>query len=331
MRIRNTRRNLQAVASSAPTLLTPLRPVRRNAGMSERFQTNVRRAFTVLELLVTMSLIVLLIGLIFPAIQVARESSRQLHCSNNLRQISLALQNRHDTFGALPAGWTGLSDRPVHGPDEDQTAWGWAVDVLPFFEQNALHVQIDRSSPVSSSSNEFVRGQRPAFLLCPSDSAVPFFDLYAGTEVRGAHGASGDSVGEPRILVSLPQSNYVGVFGVSDPDDAGDRAGEGTFIAERPISFRDLTRGLSNVATVGERTARRLPATWLGVDLRGEDAQARLTGFAFLGPNRIDADECELDSRHHQSVNMAFADGHVRRIANEVDRVVYQGMAKRSE
>ncbi len=64
--------------------------------------------------------------------------------------------------------------------------------------------------------------------------------------------------------------------------------------------------------------------------MRGEDAVARMTGFANRGPNRVEADECELDSRHSQSIKVLFADGHVRAISDDVDQNVYQGMARRS-
>ena len=300
-----------------------------------------RRALTLLELLVSMSLIVILIGLICPAIQSARESARQLQCTSHLKQIGLALHQCHETQRHLPAGWAiPRPSRPVIA-DGQGTAWGWAVDLLPFLEQPSLVPAIHRDAALVADVNSYARTVRPAILLCPSDVATPLFDLYMGDDEEGGRSSFSDDAArdhhvddEPQekdVIVSLPQSNYVAIFGTSDPDDCEGHAGEGAFPGPLPVSFRDLTRGLSQVAVVGERTARRLPATGLGIDLRGEDAPARLTGFAGRGPNQPEADECELDSRHPGSINLAFADGHVRKIANDIDQPVYQSLARRSE
>ena len=132
------------------------------------------------------------------------------------------------------------------------------------------------------------------------------------------------------ILVELPHANYIGVYGTSDPDQRGEIDGGGTFIARDAIRFRDLTNGLSQVAVVAERTARRLPSTWLGFHVHGEDAAGRVLGFAALGPNRVEADECEFDSRHPGCINMLFADGHVRSVADDIDATVYRQMAQRN-
>jgi prepilin-type processing-associated H-X9-DG protein len=82
---------------------------------------------------------------------------------------------------------------------------------------------------------------------------------------------------------------------------------------------------------VGERTARKLPSTWLGFDLRGEDAAGRVTGQAWLGPNRADADECEFDSRHPGGVNFLWGDGHVAWLIDEIDAMLYRQLASVDE
>ena len=117
--------------------------------------------------------------------------------------------------------------------------------------------------------------------------------------------------------------------GSSDPDELTELDGGGSFIAAQPIRFRDLTNGLSHVAVVSERTARRLPSTWLGFHLQGEDAAGRVLGFASFGPNHRDADECEFDSRHPNCINMLFADGHVQVVADGIDSDLYRRMARR--
>ncbi|MFO0426680.1 MAG: DUF1559 domain-containing protein [Planctomyces sp.] len=276
-----------------------------------------RSGFTVLELLVTMAISVVLMGLILPAIHQATEASRRLHCTSNLKQLGLSLHQFHDVHQQLPPGWSARRT--------EFTSWGWASYLLPELElSNAevpnradLSISDSRLSPLLELSADCFR--------CPSDSASLTFDLYESPEQQQAASHS-----VPEVLVRLPHANYVGIFGYTDPDAPGVREGEGVFMGEKGIRFRDITRGLSQVAAVGERTARRLPGTWLGVDLRGEDAVERVTAFASLGPNNPESDESELDSRHHGAINMLFADGHVRSVSDDVDRNVYRQMCCRS-
>jgi prepilin-type processing-associated H-X9-DG protein len=133
------------------------------------------------------------------------------------------------------------------------------------------------------------------------------------------------------VLMELPQANYVGIAGYTDPDEPAGFDGSGVFMHRRRISFRDLTNGLSHVAVISERTARKLPSTWLGFHVLGEDAPARVLGFCNLGPNLPTSDECELDSRHPGCVQVVFADGHVEPVFNGVDQQIYRRMAMRAE
>lgn len=280
-----------------------------------------RTAFTILEILVSMAVVAVLVALIFPAVQKARESSRRLQCCNNLRQIGLALHNHHDVAGQLPQGWTNAPS--------GQSAWGWATTILPMLEQSAVAAGIHRNRDVQDPLNESARHFPLATLVCPSDSGPPRFSLFMESHQGLAAPLASSGQQYDQEALELPRANYVGIFGIRDPDESPGNSGEGTFLGNKTIRWQDLTRGLSNVAIIGERTARRLPATWVGVVLKGEDAVARLTAFAGVGPNAADSDECEMDSRHAGGINVLFADGHVQHIADHVDRHVYQSMARR--
>ena len=284
--------------------------------------TNSRRtAFTLLELLVSMAVVAVLVALVFPAIQMAREGSRRVQCCNNLRQIGLALHNHHDVAGQLPQGWTSAPS--------GQSAWGWATAILPMLEQSAVAGGIHRNRDVQDPLNESVLQFALSGLVCPSDSGPPRFSLFMDSHQNPAGPSALSTLPYDQTVLDLPRANYVGIFGTSDPDESSENAGDGSFLGNKSIRWRDLTRGLSNVAIVGERTARRLPATWVGVVLKGEDAVARLTAFAGVGPNVADSDECEMYSRHPGGINVLFADGHVQHISDHVDRHVYQSMARR--
>lgn len=272
------------------------------------------RGVTVLELLVVVSSMTLLASLLFPAVHAARESTRNLQCANNLRQIGFALHRYHDAHQSLPAGWK----REPSG----RTAYGWASGILNELEEPSLQALIDTETPLDEVSNS-VRAETPTAYICPSDVGELSFPLY--TEI-GKHDEHAQE--STQVLVQLPRANYLGVFGTIDPDDVDGTSGDGTFVQRRGRQFKEMTRGLGNIVVVGERTTRKLPSSWLGTMMAGEDAHSRLVGFAYQGPNLDDADECEFDSRHAEHVNFLWADGHVSGVQNDIDRKLYQIQAK---
>src|SRR5271157_3078657 len=100
-----------------------------------------RTAFTLVELLVVIAIIGILIGLLLPAVQAARERARRLQCFNNLKQIGLALHGFHDAYQQFPPGYR--SQTGNGGPADDKgPGWGWAAFILPFMEENSLFNQI---------------------------------------------------------------------------------------------------------------------------------------------------------------------------------------------
>lgn len=277
-------------------------------------RTRRRPAATILELLIVVSSITMLASLLFPAVHAARESTRNLQCLNNLRQIGFALHEFHDSHQALPAGWK-------FDPSK-RTAYSWAASILNELDDPSLAKLVAPLHPVDEPGSS-LRKVAPAIFACPSDVSEPEFPVYAEIGAHDEHAQE-----STQVLVTLPHANYVGVFGTTDPDDVPGNSGSGAFVEQRGRRFEDCSRGLNHVVLVGERTARKLPSTWLGFVAAGEDAVGRIVGFADVGPNRADADECEFDSRHCEHVNFLWADGHVVGVQNDIDRQLYQNQAK---
>jgi len=280
-----------------------------------------RAAFTVLELLVSVAIFGVMFALLLPAVGRVRESTRRMQCTSHLREIGIAIHNHHDTLGRLPAGWTFTA--------EAHSAYGWAVPLLPYLEQTALFAGIDHNKRLIDPVHEKARSTSLEIMLCPSDIAQPLFTLYAGgdeiTDTLSRAFVSSNS----RPLVQLPTANYVGMFGTLESDDSIPApVGDGAFLENRPVRFSEFIRGLTNTIVAGERTMAQVPSTWLGVELAGEDAAARLVGSALEGINNPLADECDHSSRHPGGANFLWGDGHVSFVAQDVDLQLYHQWAK---
>ena len=294
-------------------------------------QASWRAGLTVVELLVVMAITGIIASLLLPALAEARESARRMQCTSHLKQLGLSLHQYHELQKGLPPGWQ---------PDARRySAWSWAVPLLPYIEQAALLQKLPFQSAMNPMAEE---GEEPATLLplliCPSDAAERSFALYAEIdEPPGLTNAAGsnsepdddDEEHSDTVLTWLPAANYLGVFGTTDPDAVAPQSGNGAFLEKRSVRFHEFQQGLSQSFLIGERTARKLPATWLGFLYQGEDAPARVSGFAGQGPNRDDADECEFDSRHRGVTNFLFGDGHVAAVSDGIEASVYRGYARR--
>lgn len=272
-----------------------------------------RNGLTILELLVATGAISTLVALLVPALGSARETARSAECVNRLRLTGVAIHAHHDQHGHLPAGWTRNS---LH-----HSAYGWAMELLPFMEQRRLYEQISRDRPLNDQIGVELLLARLPVLECPSDVFEPTFVMY---KAGANHGP-----GVP--LIELPSASFVGVFGTVEADD-GPYAppGDGVFLEDRPLQLKDIARGQSNTLFVGERTAARVPSTWPGVDSRGEDAACRLVGTAFTRPNCRFCDECEFGSRHPGGSHFLWGDGRVTRVSENIDTEEYRMLARRS-
>lgn len=266
-----------------------------------------RTGFTLVELLVVIAIIGILIALLLPAIQYAREAARRSQCQNNLRNIGVALQNFHDTNKRLPPGW--FADVP-----EGEPGWGWAAFLLHFVEQQALlDEQIHLEHHIDEPENAAARKTPIPIYLCPSDARAenPFM-------LTGLH----------TPLFEVGRSNYVGVFGTGEIE-TNPSQGDGTFYHNSRVRFADILDGLSNTLVVGERSSKLGSSTWVGVVHGATEPMARVVGSGDHVPNDPHLHFDDFSSYHATGAHFALADGSVRLISSHIEVTVYQGLMTR--
>jgi prepilin-type N-terminal cleavage/methylation domain-containing protein/prepilin-type processing-associated H-X9-DG protein len=199
--------------------------------LQEHDTMRIRRGgFTLIELLVVIAIIAVLIGLLLPAVQKVRDSSARITCTNNLKQIGLALHNYHDANGSLPP-----AIRDYYPPPIDPRQWlSWLGRLMPYYEQgNLAHNMEVAFASQGSNPNPFLNpphlglAQPLSVLRCPSDSRQ-----YTVAYAEG-------------FVVAF--TGYLGISGTNL------RTLDGTLYWNSGVKFKDMTDGLSNTLVAGER------------------------------------------------------------------------------
>ncbi|HEY1192369.1 MAG TPA: DUF1559 domain-containing protein [Gemmata sp.] len=276
-----------------------------------------RRGFTLIELLVVIAIIAILIGLLLPAVQKVREAAARMKCSNNLKQIGLALHNYHDANIALPAGYYNSGTFLFTG---------WQLQLLPYLEQSALWNQSAtylQANPGYTDTNAFpAAGFVMSGFVCPSNT-------------RPATVTNGNTI--------FALTSYLGCAGTTSN---GPVSADGVLYLNSKVRLTDITDGTSNTASVGERPCTGdlyvgwgfSPYGWGAGDgdtlLGSRDAplasnMGDLTTNVGLKQPRVPGNTAELDGAHFWSfhtggANFVFADGSVRMLSYSADSVFPQ-------
>jgi prepilin-type N-terminal cleavage/methylation domain-containing protein len=284
--------------------------------------TQRKNAFTLVELLVVITIIGILIALLLPAVQAAREAARRMQCSNNLKQIGLGLHLYHDTNNMLPAGWRGYLPT-TNVPDPlSEPGWGWAACILPFVEQgnvarSMIHYDQSIAAPANAEAVRLVLG----LFRCPSDDTKMTFE-WIPDESTGVR------------IPQLATANYIGVFGTQDVHQCGDPAfsgkqcvSNGAFYHNSGLRFADFKDGLSQTFIVGERTADLDLSTWVGTPARDACSPGLVVGTATdVAPNSTAEDKHNFGSRHPAGTHFLLGDGSVHLISQYIDMDIYHAL-----
>jgi len=312
-----------------------------------KLHSSLRSAFTLVELLVVIAIIGVLVALLLPAVQAAREAARRSQCSNNLKQLGLALHNYHDVNLAFP-----YNGHPQSGGVSDrQRGPSWILRTLPFMEETNAVALSDYSGDWSlqdgSSPNTAVLGAlRVSGVLCPS-SPLPETKSLKGIEVQLSN------------YVGIEGSYYTGgTNGVTAPGPYYDGYGRTVYngviqIAQYPVRIRDITDGASNTLMVGEqgnfqfdvsgnRVDRRSSGHWGGAWSCGAGSKnwtQNVTtvrhpingGYNGAGNTQPYEVNIPLLSAHPGGAQCAFADASVHFISETINFATFTGLADRRD
>lgn len=224
--------------------------------------TRKQAGFTLIELLVVIAIIGVLISLLLPAVQKVRAAAGRVQCTNNLKQIGLALHNYEGVKNVFPPGYISNPSDPAMGPVDPQfndagPGWSWMTFLLPFIEQENLYKSLNLNLPCYHPANGAAVRTPVKIFRCPSDFG-------------GGNPAFGDTVNVVDInnntLVVFGRSNYVTNVGPStlwcswpvtlEPN--------GAMYRNSKVRVADVTDGMSSTVFVGERSSNLADSDWPG-------------------------------------------------------------------
>jgi prepilin-type N-terminal cleavage/methylation domain-containing protein len=281
---------------------------------------NPRRAFTLVELLVVIAIIGILVALLLPAVQAAREAARRMSCGNNLKQLSLALHNYHDVYKIFPPAHMPFNTPQVNpvgqqegGLDAAKYGLSWMVFLLPFMEQQPLWNRVDVSSAMSApapNNNAIVRSTFIEPYVCPSDAFATIDNTM--TRYNGPWARSSYAISASWVF----QRSWIHVWKLENNGNSPHERGiAGQFQGAR---IADITDGTSNTVAVWEIRSGPSPTDPRGAWALGRSViesgcgEGDCLGVNYQPQQPDDIHECVGDAANWRQIKMhcwAVGDG----------------------
>jgi prepilin-type N-terminal cleavage/methylation domain-containing protein/prepilin-type processing-associated H-X9-DG protein len=325
-----------------------------------------RRAFTLIELLVVIAIIAILIGLLLPAVQKVREAAARMKCSNNLKQIGLALHNYEGANGKLPPLYPGRA--PGSTAFDYKYTWSVLAQLNPYLEQTNIYNSMDLKQPmydaanIITAQNQFAVVQRVSIFHCPSDRGVPVSSAYGVTDMGSTNyvanhgsGISGGGYGSPINSDGMfPAVHGVKITDINDGTSntvafSESILGDGPEISstqsgDEKVAYKYL--GFSGTLP-NDANCAGTPPLWNGYNRRGfmwASGEARCVSYNHYYPPNTKLFDCIANdpsttyisvgyraarSRHAGGVNALLGDGSVHFIKDGVDLQTWRAISTR--
>ena len=294
-----------------------------------------RHGFTLVELLVVIAIIGVLVALLLPAVQAAREAARKTQCANNFKQVGIGMHNHHTTLGRFPPGllmWGDSSEggcgRPPNVPSIKNQSFGFLTYILPYLEQGNLdhiieHIMIEYGDSAEAGSKVV-----PMY-ICPSDPQGPewVYDIDPPL-MKTNMSAVADS-----LDYTCDGDTYYRL-GLSDALALGYRGANGVLYNNSKIRIAQITDGTSNTLMVGEVTGGRSGSNegWFWITHAANDTADGINGpatvpgggsFAFYGGG--------FSSFHPGGCHFVFADSSTHFLSENIDQAVLAALTTRDQ
>ncbi len=331
-------------------------PIQRSDGCSPQ-----RCAFTLVELLVVIAIIGILIALLLPAVQAAREAARRSQCSNNLKQLGLALQNYHDAYKQLPLG--GTKNNSNGWFCQDPTHHGnHLVEMLPFIEETTLYGQLTFKADTQFSlmpDGQYACAVQPSTFICPSDDSAKYYNNYTPQNGYAAQQCGAAEMNQLRATGNYAASmgnqafdqgcnfggNMFGTGAAVHGDSLDETQISGPFAHEAwSATYKKITDGLSKTIAMGEMRAK---CAW-----HARDGWMHIDGMWFATTAPINYPTCPGEVGYQQSTcndeahwgaaqgfkslhaggaQFTFCDGSVQFLTDAIDYTTYQQLGDRRD